>query len=408
MKAAKAAIILVTIIILSGCSAKSNLIKQLSSFNWIIAVPRTDLTGSAFEKPSGRIIKGATVFLNNTTLITKTDSAGKFYFKNVPLGNYDLYIIESFSAPYKERISIYGNTKDPYIINIGIENNETSAGNLSANELVEVVKKKQNQRLNKLNDILFNPELENFKNIIIGNYDKCRLLNPEALNITTEQKGSSETTTFTADEPLYITNRHLGYELLVVLNKASLSSVQSYYYMKIEAGIAFKELFSADTNETMEWSRKRVEAFTGSQRHFFAALIQNKLEEAGFTVFMPPSSSSSISIGIPGSYSRTEAGPVPVYDLRDYLKPTNRSFEYEMSYPEILQVNHLYKMPDYNKQKLYGESKTISTLISFQNKPIRINNDGNIMEGTIYETGYWTVQQLSDMMPADYIPRPSL
>lgn len=408
MKVIQTTVIIAVIIVLAGCHSRDSLIKQLSSFNWIKSPPQTNLKGRVTDKLSSRSIAGATVFLANTTFITQTDSSGNFFLEKVPYGKYEIYVIEPFSKPVKETISIYGVVRNLFEIKIEHESNKTSFNNQSINEAKKTIVDKQKDRLNRLNEILFNPGLDKFNEIIIGKDNKCKLLNPEALNIVLPQKGGPETVTFTANEPLYIINKHMGYELLVVLEKASITNVQSYYYMKFNAAVAFKELPPLDTNEMDGWIRNRVDAFTGSQSHFLAALIHNKLEESGFTLFVSPSSTTNISIGIPGSHSVEQARPIPVYDLYDYLKPTNYDFEFELSYPEILKVNHLFKLPDYEKNKFYGSTSSISTLISLQNKPVIINCIGTIKNGVIYKTGYWALQQLSDLIPEDYFPQPTL
>lgn len=58
------------------------------------------LNGEIIDKNTQKPISGATVKLINTTYVTTSDSLGKYAFRNIPTGQYQITVISLGSLPY--------------------------------------------------------------------------------------------------------------------------------------------------------------------------------------------------------------------------------------------------------------------------------------------------------------------
>ncbi|MCK0132341.1 carboxypeptidase-like regulatory domain-containing protein [Flavobacteriaceae bacterium F08102] len=209
----------------------------------------------------GEPLHNATVYLNNTTIGSITDTLGKFQL-NVPAGSYELIV--SYVGFTTAQVAFNTNTySKPFEINLTED----------ANVLEEVIIKPRHDSLRKYHLIAFR---ESF----FGRSDLARtshILNENALQFSYDAKANILEAA--SSVPLKIINEGLGYEIEYDLISFTLSSKALAYLgrtqFKPSKGGKFKQ---------KKWSKKRKEAYLGSKTHFVKSLRTHTLTQDGFMV----------------------------------------------------------------------------------------------------------------------------
>jgi len=119
------------------------------------------------------------------------------------------------------------------------------------------------------------------------NARECKILNPYEIDI----KKRRQIMTASAIPALDIENKSLGYGLSYQL-EAFESTPTSY---KFSGRTLFRLLIPADESETQVWNNNRNQAYSGSLRHFLAAVVNKRSREEGFRVYLDAENSEKIS-----------------------------------------------------------------------------------------------------------------
>lgn len=221
---------------------------------------QTTISGVVLDKQTP--LEGASVYLNNTTTGTITNSKGEFKLE-VEKGIYDLII--SY-LDYKT-ISHPLNTET-------VEDNLVFQMEEQADQLDEVVIKKT------IYDKTWYYNLESFKDAFLGKSEiakSCEIQNPKVLHFEYDY----ETKTFTADarRKLQIKNEALGYQITYDL--VHFEIIDNYLtYL----GYAFYQPLKGGKRKQKQWAENRLKAYNGSNLHFYRSLIKDEIEKDGFIV----------------------------------------------------------------------------------------------------------------------------
>lgn len=224
------------------------------------------VTGKVLLANSKQPLQGASVFAQNTTIGTATDSEGNFKLY-LPDGGYSIAVTFTGYNTESHRVS----NSDPEK-NIVFELNE---------------KEKQMEEVS----IVSTGEVKDgwtkygsfFTGKFIGqtaNSAACVFKNPEVLKFFFSKKKNR--LKVLANEPLLIENNALGYNIRYVLDSFA-------YEYNTETSIytgspLFEEKTSNDSIQQLKWNLARQHAYKGSILHFMRSLYDQKLKEEGFEI----------------------------------------------------------------------------------------------------------------------------
>jgi hypothetical protein len=122
-----------------------------------------------------------------------------------------------------------------------------------------------------------------FKREFLGstlNGMSCYISNEDDILFTYNAK--SDTLKAFSSNPITIYNKALGYKIIYYLDK--FEYCRSKNYGLITGNYLFSEDTTSLNNQQAKFERKRKSAFLGSRMHFFRALWENNLDQAGFVV----------------------------------------------------------------------------------------------------------------------------
>ncbi|MGA9295703.1 MAG: carboxypeptidase-like regulatory domain-containing protein [Ignavibacteriaceae bacterium] len=293
------------------------------------------------------------VFLSNTTIGTSTDKTGQFIIKNVPFGSYN--IIFSYVGYEIQSKNLYSYKSDTFNFNISL------------------IPKAIN--LNQVNVTGNIPEdwkenLEIFKDVFIGeteNSKETTILNPEVLNFTRDKK----TDVFKAytDSTVEVENKSLGYKLSIILDSLVYYSNGNINYMFFSK---FEEIPPDSKKEELKWKENREKTYLNSSKHFFYALVHNKLDEDYYTLREGPVNGAKI---FPEDLS---------------IKSNSDSTIYTFNFMGSLVVKRYISPPSY-----------LNFLYSF----IQIDKYGNLLTSVyaVQTSGNWAQQRVADLLPENYV-----
>ena len=339
------------------------------------SVPRIRLTGTVVDESTGEPLHFANVFLSNTTKGAATDEEGSFTIVNVPLGTYELVASMVGYEMEVKNIRLQESSEYTFSFELTPKVLETPALEVTAAQ-----PKKWKENLTK------------FQTMLLGttkNAEKCTVLNPEILDFR-KNEASGEFIA-TADGPLEIENRALGYHVSFYLEELTL---QNDALLRTRGNTVFKPLMAEDEKEEKGWNKNRIKTYNGSLRHFLIALVSDRLKEEGFY--------------IRNDYRRYRLDKdifLNNVTTKDLLLQCPRSFEKEFDFKDFLRV--IYAKGEFPRENRWGRKyfeKTSWLKLNTQNAVI-INELGLLYHpDAVLQYGYWAEQRLADELPWDYLP----
>lgn len=235
----------------------------LLTLSWTLSFSQGNrLSGNVTDSRTGEILSGAHIFVNKTTIGTASDQNGNYRLTGIPGGVQTIII--SFIG-FKD-----------YIVEVDFTNLK--------NQRLEVKLEPKAFSFDDVQVLSSNKEwkknLKRFKTHFFGftiNAGSMELVNPEVL--TFENSGSRLITT--AEAPLKIVNKALGYEITYYLTQ----SISTDHYFDSSFLMEFKEMTSESEAVIKNWHLEREKAYKGSFIHFLNALSDGNYLEDGFKVF---------------------------------------------------------------------------------------------------------------------------
>ena len=331
--------------------------------------------GTVKDEQTGEALPFANVFIDNTTMGTTTNVDGKFSF-SVPAG-FALMVI-SYVGYQTQSFNINPVVTETLEFNISLKSEKK--------ELKEV-------QIESTRDKQWEKNFRSFEKEFLGttpNGKKSKILNPWVVNFVENDR---HVLIATATEPIEIENKGLGYHVL-------------FYMMRFEAGdqlyllgrTRFTELETEDEKQRSTWMKHRTEAYLGAEQHLFRAMIEGKVFQEGFELFVEKKEHKQIMRT--GRFSQ---------ELKDNLMP----FSFNM----MKGVSDIYKIRlpgrievHYVKDDLHPFYKDVPDRV-FWIEPlqtvIEVNRKGVIRDPTsILESGYLRSLRIADMLPFDFEPPP--
>ncbi|MEP7141667.1 MAG: carboxypeptidase-like regulatory domain-containing protein [Ferruginibacter sp.] len=340
-----------------------------------------NITGKVIDAVTKAPMQAASVFAQNTTTGTATNTDGNFTLR-LPNGGYDLVITFTGYQTVSRRIT----TADADDKNIVIELKQKESA------MEDVVVKASNEVKDgweKYGQFF----LDNF----IGkteNSKGCTITNKEVLKFYFYKKRNRLKVLATA--PVEMENLALGYKLKYTLD----SFIHEY---GTQAGIytgypLFEEMQPKDSIQKTTWQVNRLKAYKGSMLHFMRSVYNKSLKEEGFEIqYVAKSNDKETAIR-----------------LSDFYRALNYSKDDSTQVVDIVpnqpDIAVLYSNeepdPGYSAQ---NEDTTknfeLSVITIAANESIGIEQNGYYFDqNDITITGYWIWDKMGDMVPYDYYP----
>lgn len=362
--------------------------KKTALFLFAVCVSAAAIAqSSAYFKIKGKVIdantkapmQAASVFAQNTTMGTATNSEGHFTLW-LPNGGYDLAITFAGYETSAKRIT----TADAADSNMVIEMK------LQVKSMEEVAIKSSNELkdgLEKYGSFF----MENF----IGkttNSANCSIKNKEALKFYFSKKRNR--LKVRADEPLQIENKALGFTIKYTLD--SFTHDYNTVTSTFTGYPLFEEMQTTDAAQAALWKANRIAAYKGSILHFMRSVYNRQLKEEGF----------EIQFIVKNSTGDTAIKGLDFYGALNYEKSDSTQIV-EIN-PNQTQVAILYKneAPD----KTYTDTNDEApknfelSLVTFPpTQAIGIEQNGYYYDqNDLAIAGYWGWEKVADMLPYDF------
>ena len=337
----------------------------------------SNLHGHLYDAETNTPLLGAHVFLSGTSIGTVTNPGGGFQIRNISPGVYSVvFSIIGYERINKEITLLPGEDKSlsielqPVVYDLG----EIYAGNL---------------------DDRWEASLERFKNLFIGESqlaDSVDILNPEVLRFERRWWGR-----FTAEAlaPLQIENRATGYHITYHLDEFS----HSGRITRWDGDSFFSELTPADSTQAEYWTRNRVDAFRGSLQHFYLSLIQDRVEEEGFSIYNHR----------PDFHTFAQRDRVRISRNR-LIRSTDEEGFHHLRFSGNLEI--VYRnadedprfvrwAPDINR----GPQSFQTSYLELNERPVTIDSNGEVQETYgVTRSGYMSFRRFAEATPIDYRP----
>jgi hypothetical protein len=262
-------------------------------------------------------------------------------------------------------------------------------------------------------------QVELFTTFFIGrsqNARFCRLLNPQAISFSQ----STDTLHATAQEPLLIENKALGYRIKFQLDHFSYTETSNL--IAYQGDPVFEPLTPANEQEAGRWQANRRNAYLGSVMHFGRALYRRQLAQEGFTVQKIVERKNKRGeiklVGLPGDTAisvkslanptRSVSLPMAAYKhLLDTVRST--ALQPVVAFTDLIQVIYT-KEKEPNDYQRTQRSSPFSTSNAFQKTLIRMLEPRVTLEASgqfwppcsIRSQGYWAWELIADDLPFEY------
>src|SRR5262245_31742230 len=221
------------------------------------------IRGRVTDGETQQILKGASVYINNTTIGTMSDENGEFKLGPFPPGRYE--VIASYVG------------YDPVLYSAEIKT-------LGIRIIFKIEKKEEVMKeVLVLSDELRKRYLEIFKKYVLGvsvAAERCEIKNIDEIQFTSGES-KDEIQAYT-DNELIIENPDLGYTLYFQLLEFNYNKKTSGSYF---FGYTRFVDWAKDEQAKKKWIRRRKQNFEGSTVHFFRSLLGKRLSDEGFTVY---------------------------------------------------------------------------------------------------------------------------
>jgi CarboxypepD_reg-like domain len=353
------------------------------------------IKGIVADKETGAPLANASVFINNSTTGTVTNTAGEFQLGPFAPGTYE--VVASFVG--YERLL--------YIADIR---------NSSMKITFQMAKRNEEMR-----ELLILPEatrvryLEIFRKNLLGETNAANLAKIKNLkDVQFAATPNQNEVVAYCDTTLIVNNAELGYMVYFDLvefyfNKATGES-RFYGYTR------FVDKNDAGENKR-RWGKRRRETYDGSSVHFFRSLVQHKLKEEKFTVHnvyrkemkQEAGTVRNFTFRVGESNSFDIAVPVTEDSLLHVYSDSGYKI-YELKTADRLQVQYAKNTvlkQDITKNRIVGGQVRDGTITGLRpyKPPILVDYRGRLLTPmSIYYDGMWAFERLANMLPEDYKP----
>ncbi len=346
------------------------------------------VTGFIHDQESGVPINHVNVFLDNTTRGDVTDQTGKYIIPKIPPDKYVLMVAMMGYELRKMEITVSVGKTATHHFKLKPKIFEFQALEITANKPAQWEK-----------------DFQEFKRLFVGTSAfarECEIINPEIVSFS---KGTQGVFGARAQKPIVLINKALGYKIEFTLEYFSATRVELNY----SNGTRFTELEPRDEKEKLIWQANRLNAYTGSMRHFLAELLSETGTES-FTIL-----AFSQCPSWQNGEKREKKPSFPVFETTIQIEPGSQPSEMTLSFRGCLQVEfskepaeegYLHSIFSQDIANMRGYPQI--SWIELPNPSVSVDSRGNLLYRNVIKThGYWAWKRVGDLLPTDYIPEVS-
>ena len=337
------------------------------------------IKGRVIEAKSFKPLPFATVYLNQTTIGTVTNSEGDFQLQNIRSGSYDLVVSYVGYQQYQMQVTV----------NDSIPVNTSIKMTISTTNLQEVlVKAKKDDKWNVLYD--------KFQKQFFGVSPytaECKILNPWVLDFTEDAAGLLNAKSIL---PIEIENLGLGYNITCQL-KDFVAGPNVY---KIAGTYRFTEAATYDTTLSALWNSRRLEVYRGSPRHLLKAIVQNRVTEEGFDLYTDFSNNPEVVRN--SSFLTNVNVSLKTLTTTSLSEPGKRMGQYMVTLPHRTEVHYLKRSAP---AKIYRNVPHPISWIEVHGGAIEVNSEGIVMNpNKVVAIGAMGEARVAELLPIDFQP----
>ena len=333
------------------------------------------ISGKIIDSESKEPLVRASIFAQNTTKGTVSDSTGNFRIY-LDKGGYELIISYTGYASKTIRIET---SKDQ---------NLTILMQKADNSMSEIIIKSTNEVADGW---------EKYGKFFIQHFigatpfaDSCTLENPQVLKFLYFKR--TDRLKILASEPLIITNKALGYTL-----RYELDSFVHYYQKDISLykGLCLYTPMDGDPQLQDLWRKNRQQVYYGSRLHFVRSYYDSTLKQEGYTVDILSSRTAN-------KFDRL----INPYDTSYYFF-NDSTQNAELWFPAKVSITYTKKAPEKEYLQQYQLPAEVPVQISYVDltDAIVIKPNGYFFDQKSWiNQGYWSWKNLADQLPYDYMP----
>lgn len=336
------------------------------------------IKGTVKDALSKESLPGCTIYINNTTIGTNSDSEGNFF---LDVGSQNTVNVILSYIGY-ESISRKIDFLDNKIQLIEVELS------LKENTFLDV-------QVSTKKDRKWERQLKKFTNSFLGYSDfakKCKIENPWILNFE-EENGELKTN---ANEPLKIKNSALGYYIIYEL-KHFVSTSESYGTI---GNVQFEELQPKNKKEFEYWTKNRNLSYQKSPTYLFKSILNQSLLENGFELFIKNPKSTLIRTD-DFNYELNNSN-ILKYDITKDINFGNKPNIKIITIPDNLEIhNKFLKSPI----KTYSNFDYAVSWMQFRNQKVQVNTEGiPINPEDMVISGDMNYLKFAGILPLNYKP----
>ncbi|GAB2705963.1 carboxypeptidase-like regulatory domain-containing protein [Mucilaginibacter koreensis] len=339
------------------------------------------LSGKVINSKDNSPVSDVSIYINNTTLGTKTNTNGNFELKLNQPGQYEIII----SAIGFERYS------GTFIVT----QNTTLAPILLTEKTTElaVVTIKPDANWERYYAI--------FKQDFLGSSDEakdCRILNPDILSF--DYDAAKRELTGSSPDYLIVENKALGYRLRYQVSSYGREYKTHIVYYE---GTALFEELTGTAPQKRRWEKNRLKAYLGSSMHFLRSVIAAQPDVEGFRVMrlIRPAATPEV----PRPTQMLVSTPL---DVNDYTRRTDQRGIFALKFKDYLYIMYTKKHDYNNAYKISDDQKDANhpvTIINFTDDHTLFDSNGIIMTPrTLLFEGVWGRTGVAALLPVNYAP----
>jgi CarboxypepD_reg-like domain len=329
--------------------------------------------GKVLDEKTGSVLINASVFCQNTTTGTISNSEGLFALR-LANGGYDLVI--SYTGYETQVLRVSNSTKDTLLVQMKEEAKNLGEVAVTGSALVA-------DGWNKYGQFF----LDNFIGTT-SNAAQCTIENKDSISFYFYKKRNK--LKVKAKSEIVITNLALGYKIHYQLD----SFVNDYNtHISSYTGYPLFENLTGTSQQQESWSKNRYRTYIGSRLHFMRSWYDSTLKDEGFQVETLNAPESDKGTILDDPYSST------IYSLDSGTVDININGRIRVTYTgQVPDKNYLLQNHFPLNAKVQVSALEIPTGFS-------IEENGYFYEQSeITNLGYWAWKKVAELVPYDYNP----
>ncbi len=350
-------------------------------------IGQNNVSGIIRSDEDASSLPAVSVYAQGTTKGTTSQANGTFSINDMPTGEFDIvFSLLGYERQIKH-ISLRGNTS--LTVNVQLKRKEIKVAAVEVTGSADEWK-----RL-----------LPNFTTQFLGiseNAQRCKILNPEVVNLSGGTNG--ESLTAQTDSTLVVENQALGYRIHVEIERFFYDANQGWFTMVYYP--RFVDMKAANEQQRENWLRQRDRCYRYSFTHFLRSVLQRRISQSNFLV----------SSGELWDLQRAEG--MRVADSIIAVSTTRDSTRFWIDFhSEYIRVDREDEFGSWrvsmlgagispHRQSLPLANKEItSSIVRFNQRPIQVDSNGNLIDPlSVGFHAYWATCRLADTLPFDYQP----